>query len=81
MDGEFLKWGLTLGSMVIHILQEHSQVTHFLNPPGQPFSMLCRPQLSGNRLQSFLHEAPPPSSQPVEETEARSGKSACQSEI
>lgn len=64
MDGEFLKWGLTLGSMVIHILQEHSQVTHFSNPRASPpaSSLDLSSQAIGS--QTFhMRPRPPPANQ------------------
>lgn len=69
VDGEFLKWGLALGGMVVHILQEGSQVTP--NSPGQPLSLPQlqpepRSQKTGSK--GFHYEAPLPSSQPMEET-------------
>lgn len=64
MDGEFLKWGLTLGSMVIHILQEHSQVVHFLNPRASPSA--CSVDLSCQAIGSKafrMRPRPPPANQ------------------
>lgn len=45
IDGKFLKWGLTLRGMVIHILQKGYQIirmslTYFPNPRGQPLSFV-----------------------------------------
>lgn len=72
VDGEFLKWGLTLGGMVVHILPEGSQITT-PKPPVQPLSLppsqpesRCQPTVS----RTFHNKAPTLSSQPVEETEA-----------
>ena len=72
VDGELLKWGLTLGGMVVHILPGGSQITTpklpvqpLSLPPSQPESQ-CQPKVS----RTFHNKAPTLSSQPVEETEA-----------
>lgn len=55
VDGEFLKWGLTLGGMVVHILLEGSQITHpqTPSPAPQPPPTTTKISVSANSFQNF----------------------------